>query len=386
MSRTKRTPQPAPAPAPRALDAGELPSHLALAEQVEPDGETAADRLAVMLQQTRGNPRAVVKLYRMRDGARVLCDEMSPEEFEAQGARSIRRRFGPGKYEVRLFAPNPDNRGKFSCYGYELFELAADADDDRAPATAAPGARVGGDPALLALLERMEARLTAIERVDPAQSMERTLALAKSFREAFGAPAAPPAQQPQHQPTVAQTIKEMLVLQEFMDQLRSRREPPGDDLATLGVKALDTISKVFAGGAPGAVGELAGGEQLMPTVTTPPALAAATPATTTAPNGDASPMTALHASITQLNFLASTGTSAEAAAPLVAEKLPDDVFEFIANDPQWFERLAAMAPSVRQYEKWYRELREEIVALETDGDAAAAPGAAPTVNGKGAHP
>lgn len=155
------------------------------------DEETPADRVAALLGDIRGDSGAVVKLYRTKStgkqgGGVEWCDEMTPAEFEAQGIAGIRDKWGPGEYEVRLYAPLPDT-GRFSMRAKQRLQIAAPAGG-----VAAIAAPVNSEmaQALRAMQETqarmLEALTTRPPAPDPMAQLGTMLGLMAQMRAAMG--------------------------------------------------------------------------------------------------------------------------------------------------------------------------------------------------------
>lgn len=334
--------------------AGSLPDEL--------EEETAADRVAIMLQKGRGMERAIVKIWRFDDaGVKSFCDEMTPDEFERMGLASLRKRFGTGKYEIRLFAHNPGT-GKFSCYAMTTENIAG----DNAPEVKANGLQAAPDPtasALAAALAQMNENMMRLMQAQQPSATERLtdmLTLAKSFREAF----APPPPSPS--PSPVEVMKEMMMLHKMMQSFDSGREPPSEDILDKGLKAINAIASIAQAGA---------AAQAIPVAHVPAALAAdaaghlpglaASVASVPATAAPAESGMELAQAIEKLNGLAAMGMSAEATAPLVYEMCPDEAFDLL-RAPHWWQQLASVAPAVQPHQQWYARLRDLLLDMERE--------------------
>lgn len=343
----------------------------------EPIEETAADRVAAMFERVRGAERAIVKVKKYKeDKSLVLCDELSPEQFEQIGYLGVRKRFGAGKYRIELYASNPKT-GRFSLYGVDETELMPLPREEQITGTS--------DPVLQKVLERLE-RIETTPRVDPFTQMTQMLGMMKLFREAMGT---------ERQNDPMRNMRELIDMVSGIKTLREEIEPPAPpdtSLAGLGMEAMKMIGQAMAqrnGAAP---------DSLMPHVAVPPSLAmTATQAPTNPlqPNGHAAMTTeqnpqsndeliAMNDAIAALNTMARFGTEAEFAASMIYQQAPDEVMELLQL-PDWFERICQLAPTCKPFEAWYRKTHAEVLRIlaEENEDTPPAKPAPKTQGGAG---
>lgn len=168
------------------------PAHPAAFPAIEDDDEeTPADRVAALLGDIRGNDGAIVKLYRTKatgkqGGGVDWCDEMTPVEFEAQGIVGIRDKWGPGEYEIRLYAPHPDT-GRYTMRAKQRVSIAAPAFGTVAAPAGIPS-EFG--QALKAMQETQARMLEALTQrppaPDPMAQMGQMFAMMAQMRQAMG--------------------------------------------------------------------------------------------------------------------------------------------------------------------------------------------------------
>ena len=89
-------------------------------------------------------------------------------------------------------------------------------------------------------------------------------------------------------------------------------------------------------------------------------------------------MVELLKALDELLAIAQRGGSVDEGADYIAEKLPDELVEFL-DRPDWFEMLAGFVPKVRPFEQWMRDavalVDFEDAPEDGPAQAPAAPGA-----------
>jgi hypothetical protein len=332
---------------------------------------TSADRIAAMLRRVGDSPegKASVRLYRIKEDSKGLswCANYSPVAFEEGDLEMIRKEWGPGRYEIRLYAPNPAT-GKWGVRAAERLELETPAPTSTSVATA-------GDSALAAVLTKMNEKIDALAvapRVDPAEQIKQTLGLITAMREAFGAN-----QQPREQST-GSAMREIMQTIQAMKAIRTEIEPPSepsDPLAASLPKILELIAAASHQPA-----------QPLPTLAVPasmqtPALTATpAPARVPAPAANETTLSNLKATeeesmqlaftsaVTLLNLKAAAKADIEEAAELVYGNSPDDLFEILRAE-NWFETLTQAAPSIAPFRDWYTRVRDRVLAIDAEESA-----------------
>jgi hypothetical protein len=339
---------------PQTLPVTVAPTESTEEQDSEPEPEeTPADRVAAMLARAHGKERATLKIKKFQtDGSLAWCADYTPEQFEETSYDGIRRDFGPGKYELTLYAKNPATK-KYARYGYEIVTIL--------PAPKDESQRAGDDSRLIGLLEKLTERIERIESKpapDPMQNMASVLALAKEMREAFGLNVP----QPQHQSPIS-TLKEVAAFMQIAKQLREEIEPaPKDEsLAGVGLEALKVIGQM--------VGSKVNESAAMPTIEPPPALLEnpqpqpllqqsqpqPQPQPTESPE-----MIAFKQAISILNGMAIFNVDPEFAAEQIYEKAPDEILALLFERADWFEQVRALAPEVTPYESFYRAVHAKL--------------------------
>ena len=121
------------------------------------------DAIDSVMRMLRGGAfsagRADVKLYRKRpDGQLEYCAKYSPEEFLEGGHDLIREQWGPGRYQVILYATNEAGKN-YARRAMNEVNIA------QPPAVAAKPANESDR--VLSLLERMDSRIAQLETSKP---------------------------------------------------------------------------------------------------------------------------------------------------------------------------------------------------------------------------
>jgi hypothetical protein len=325
---------------------------------------TAADRVAALLRRVGDSPegKASVRLYRIKDDSKTLswCANYSPTAFEEGDLEMIRKQWGPGRYEIRLYAANPTT-GKWGVRAAERLELEA-------PAATADAAPVG-DPALAAVLMKMNERLDAVSavlsaapRVDAMEQMRQTLGLVSAMREAFGANQQPREQSP------GSAMREIMQTIQAMKMIRTEIEPPAepsDPLAASLPKLLEII---------GAASRQPP-QQPLPALNVPASMHAPAPAVAPISAPVSAPVAAnesedqmqiaFTSAVTLLNMKAATNADTDESAELIYDNAPDDLFEILRAE-NWFETLAHVAPSIAPFREWYTRVRDRVLAIDAE--------------------
>lgn len=345
-----------------------------LSEDDEIYEETSADRIETMLTEHRDAQRATVKLYRVTGPNQYnWCSDYSPENFEAKGLEGIREEWGPGTYQVRLYATKP-NDSRYCVRAKENVTLEAPR---VSMPNVLPSHQGGGDlAAVLRTIAEGQQRLmeTIANRpqVDPMQSLMQTLTLAKSMRDVF----APPAQQASPIGEIVQAIRQ---LREVSDEINPKAAPEKEepDLMSMAGSVLSLVKNQMGQQAPQQPQETG-----FPHITyTPPTESqAADPAAHQAPQTEEEEMQLLavlqmKAALRELLKRAKSNADISESAEWLAEKLPDDLIEPFFS-AEWWSLLTQFAPEISPYQEWATKVREAAQPLfEVDEEPAPAPAA-----------
>jgi hypothetical protein len=325
----------------------------------EPDiPQTAADRIAAMLQGATGDERARVKLYRIpAPGKFEWCEDYTPEDFERGGEALIRSKWGAGEYMVRLYGTTI---GKSGSAGYgvraaDTIRIAADSTSPN-PTAAMPAGIAQAIEAMAAnqkqMLEAMSARPAA---PDPMAQMMQMLSMMELMREATGETGG------SKQRGVGELLRELRDLKDLgADLIGGKSDEPADPLTSALPGLLDIIK-----GAQGQQGmpPVSPPQLGMPPVSMPPSIANATqePATVPTVTDPAQALALVQRKLKTLMALAAANVDPEEGAQIVYEHLPDELID-VLRAGTWFESLCQFAPEAAPHREWLDKAR--VIALD----------------------
>lgn len=358
----------------------------ALTESTE---ESAEERIARELRAEGADKGAALKIYRIKpDNSRAWCADISPAEFETSGYELIRRRFGPGRYELRLYAMTPTAAGnRYVVRAKPEIEIAEDA----APSTDAPGlpppysAAPGGGAVegLASVLREMvaatqrqhEAILRAIESarppaIDPMANLRQTVELMGLMRNAMGVGASAPAS------PISEVLAAVRELRGAAQELVPRDEPE-DPLTAALPRVLDLIqaaqrptdAALPAVALPAGLSYAPNAEHGAPVPSAVPApvpSAAPAPAPATADPGDAE----LREAFAVFGRHVHAG-NIEAASEQLYEFIPDEFLPML-GDASCIDALIARAPELAAHRAALESVRVRVLAIIDEEKAAAA--------------
>jgi hypothetical protein len=335
----------------------------------EPIEETATDRVATLLQAAQGQERAELNVYRIVQGQREYCRKYSPAEFEEGSFEILRDQFGPGEYELRLYATHPETR-KFVIRNSTRIKIA----ENKNPDAAAPGLPNGLSQVLSTIANGQQQMLNALVEMkqapqkDPMEEMTKMLSMMTMMREAMGL----------NKQSTGGSIGEIVgAIKELRgaaaEILPQEKEP--DSLMSMLPKVLEMVSA-------GQQAQLTQQPVMMPEVQMPPGIAQAQPPMQppaaqqqtdpmqpyqpqqTQDDADMKAITflKLRGYLKQLVILAETKKTTDEGAKFVYDVLPDELVEIMLL-PNWFDLLTMVAPEVKPQEVWLRETREKAVKM-----------------------
>lgn len=363
-----------------------------LFDDEDPPEESAVDRVFSVLETARTAERATVKLYRVgtKPGQYSWCDDYTVEEFEAGGFAMIREKWGPGEYEIRLYAIRPTD-GRFGVLSKPRITIEAGIDAQRNPIAPPPPAV---DHALREMIAQMaagqQAMLQALtNRPDPMQNMQQMLTLAASFKQAFGDSGARP------QNTISEIMGAIREMKAVAEEI-SPPKPPEPDDSDNPLKLLPSVLDLVGKFAPGAGGQMAPQmlpqpAQHFPPVALPQGLAAPTPsagdpavslpvaqpnpvqsansaASTDAPSDEemnALQLVLFRGYLSKLCAMSAAG-NVEEAAEFALSKLPDEAFD-VLELPNWHELLTQFYPGAARHRDWLDKVRVRVLQLANEG-------------------
>ena len=336
-----------------------------IADFQEPEiEETATDRVATLLQAAQGQERAELNVYRIVQGQREYCRKYSPAEFEEGSFEILRDQFGPGEYELRLYATHPDTR-KFVIRNSTRIKIA----ENKNPDIAAPGLPNGLSQVLSTIANGQQQMLNALVEMkqapqkDPMEEMTKMLSMMTMMREAMGL------NQPSSGGSIGEIVGAIKELRGAAAEILPQEKEP-DSLMSMLPKVLEMVSA-------GQQAQMAQQPVAMPEVQMPPTIAQAQPPAAPQPDPmqpyqpkptqeqedmKAITMLKLRGYLKQLVILAETKKTTDEGAKFVYDVLPDELVEIMLL-PNWFDLLAVVAPEVKPHEVWLRETREKAVKM-----------------------
>jgi hypothetical protein len=333
-----------------------------VAPQPEPE-ETPADRVALQLAAIRDDDRAKVKLSRVLEPGRIAwCADYTVAQFEAGGFEMIRREWGPGEYQIVLYAVKPGS----NYYGIrtrDTVTIAKRADESSGAALAVPQHSDIGR-ALQAMADQQRALVEALsQRPPPADPMAQIAAmfgLMKGFREAMGLTEAPAPKS-----SVAEIIAGIKEIRGVADELTQKPDTESEpSVMQMLPKVLELVQAGMAQQAQPMIAPLA----------LPPAIAGAQSeaAPVDQPSSEGADVglsdMIVKGFLRTLVGMAEKGSPIDPAAEMVADHMPDDMIR-IMESPAWFEVLKQVAPVVAPHEAWFTRVRDAALKMLAEDEA-----------------
>jgi len=338
-----------------------------IADFDEPIEETATDRVATLLQAAQGQERAELNVYRIVQGQREYCRKYSPAEFEEGSFEILRDQFGPGEYELRLYATHPETR-KFVIRNSTRIKIA-----ENKGVEAAPGLPNGLSQVLSTIANGQQQMLNALVEMkqapqkDPMEEMTKMLSMMTMMREAMGM------NQQSSGGSIGEIVGAIKELRGAAAEIMPQEKEP-DSIMSMLPKVLEMV-------AAGQQAQLAQQPVMMPEVQIPPGIAQAQPPAAPQQPDPMQPyqpqsqpesqeqadmkaltMLKLRGYLKQLVILAEQKKTTDDGAKFVYDVLPDELVE-IMDLPNWFELLSVVAPEVKAHEVWMRETREKSLKM-----------------------
>lgn len=337
--------------------------------------ETAADRIARVLTIVGNDDRAEVRVYRKAKPGYAMewCKNYTPEEFEAGGNLAlIRRDWGPGLYQIRLYGISPKT-GVFAIRAREDISIADDPSSKIAP-TFHPPAESKTDQ-LIAMMMDQNAKIIEklSERPDPMASMTNTIALLAQVKGLFGSDNA--------KTPIGEIVSAIKELKGAAEEISPSAKDEPTNLLGLGSQLLGMIQASQEKNAN--VGQI-------PIVAAPPVIAQAPiktsnpsfqnsngspamannppgkvepPATNLAENADMSIIQVIEtfkSQIKELLQMQKDNKPIDEAADMVYEKLPDEAIELFMAD-NWFTLLCQFEPECAPHQEWLTNVRAKTI-------------------------
>jgi hypothetical protein len=348
------------------------------AEIPEDFEETATDRVASMLASINGMERSELKVYKIKDGALEYCQGFKPEQFEEGNFDLLRDRFGPGEFELRLYATHPQTRkfGIRSKLRVKMSEINKAAVTDSLPSGIAQvlGTIANGQAQMLDALVQMKQQ----PQKDPMEEMTKMLSMMTMMRQAMGIDG-----QQRSGSSIGEIVEAIRELRSAADEVSPQREEPESMMAML-PKVLDIVSAGMGKSQPQVQAQPE--PEAFHQIDLPPAFAQQVQQPQAQPQSEPQPayqpnpepvqtqpqsedqmqfgkyLFKLRAYLSALVDMATKAIPPEKTAEFVVDKLPDELLE-IMELPNWFEQLAAVAPEVKNHEAYLRQVRDLALSM-----------------------
>lgn len=311
--------------------------------------ETAVDRVSAMLKVAGESDRADLKVYRVAEGQLEYCANYKPEQFEEGNFELLRRRFGAGDYEIRLYATDK-NTGRYGVRNRTRLKIA----DDKQPTenemsngmTQVLGAIADGQRQMLEAIVAMK----SAPQKDPMEEMQRMFGMMSMMREAMGLNNQ--AQQKSSIGEIVDAIKELRAASSIIDNEKDDEDNPMKMLPqVLELVKAGVISQPQAPQPMGAV---------IPPVALPPDLAAAELMADPEPEAEDDPQN-LRGLLGELLAIKGQENDIPKAAMFIYESMPDNIVEIMFSGVWWLA-LSAAAPEVKPHKDWLKNVR--MVAMQ----------------------
>lgn len=334
----------------------------ALEPEGEPIEETAAERVITMLRSVTDDERSEIKAYRVVNGQLEYCAQFTPADFESGSFEMLRQRFGPGEYDLRLYAMNAERK-----YG-----LRSRTRIKIAPDTTPPADRVSSEMARIMETvargqQQMLDALVSIKQtppVDQMAQMTQMLQMMSLMREAMGFN-----QQPQKS-SIAEIMEAVREMRAVSDEINPKQEEP-ESLMGMLPKVLDAISTVRGQQQPALMAPVELPQSMMQENPQPAAPSAPAPTADeiAAAQAKYDPQTMtyikLMAHVTHLCAMADDGKTPDEAAAYVVEECPDEIIDLL-DMPDAVAQLSAMLPQVKARADWFEKVRAAALLLLDD--------------------
>jgi hypothetical protein len=335
--------------------------------------ETAVDRVARLLDGLSNDDKASVKLYRVlpNTAKREWCRDYTPSEFESGGLSMIRSEWGAGQFEIRLYGTHP-HTGNFGVIARDSINIAA-------PMNVQASQPVAQQSELAAVLKTMQEQQAAMlqaltQRPDPMQGMRETLTLMTMMREAMGMGAGSQNNQPQG---IGEALKLIRELREVSDEINPAPKTETDSMIGMLGPIVDLV-KTHMGANQQA--QLQPQPQMqpqpMPQLQHVPNPLPPTPQDqfvafiNSLPPAEADKiMGDLLKALNELMAMASQGKPAIEGGEVIADKIPDEMLEFLER-PDCVDMLIAFVPNAASQRQWLIDaVTEANRILDMDDDA-----------------
>lgn len=332
--------------------------------------ETPADRIARMLTSVSDDERAEVRVYRKAKPGFAMewCKNYSPEEFEAGGNLAmIRRDWGPGLYQIRLYATHPTSR-IFCVRAREDVSIADDPSSKQAPVNQPSNE----SERLIAMMIDQNAKILEklAEKPDPMANFAQTMALMAQVKNLFGSDNA--------KTPIGEIVSAIKELKGAAEEIAPPTKEEPTNLLDLGAQLLGMIKDTQAANAtaaqipivaaPPIIANTPVRPQPQPQIipqsqpqAIPQSQAQVTPQPQ--PENDMNVLAAINLlkqQLAELVQMAVDNKSIEESADFVYDRLPDEAIELLFAD-NWFELLCQFEPACTPHKEWMQKVRDKTI-------------------------
>lgn len=326
------------------------------AEETNEVEETSTDRVLTLLQNSKGEGRSELNVYRFVNGERQYCAKYKPEEFEEGTFEMLRSNFGAGEYELRLYATDP-RTGRFVVRSQTRVKIAESKTPNQVDALPS-----GLSQVLTTIAQGQEQMLRAIvdmkqtPQKDPMEEMTKMLSMMTLMREAMGI-----TNQSREKSSIREIVDAVKELKGAAEEF-TPKEKEEDSLMGMLPKVLEMVS---AGQTQQQVQQ-----QIQPAFIPPVAVPQSVQQQTQQTQqqgGDVNLMTMikLKGYLKSLCDMAQAEKSIAEGANFVYDNLPDDLIEIMMLD-NWFDLLSGVAPEVKPHEVWLKNVRDMAIGMFQD--------------------
>jgi hypothetical protein len=333
--------------------------------EADDEDETATDRVARMLQTASGDDRAKLIVYRVIGPNKYAwCCEYSVADFEAGSYGLLRRDWGSGEYQIRLYATKP---------GTNYFGVRAKENVTIEKGLQEPTQHVSQQSNELAqmlgaMAETQNRMLQALTEkpapVDPMANMAQMFSMLKLMKEAM------PETPKQEKSSIAEIMEAVREMRAVSAELVPEKDEVSDPLMAAIPGMLELIKNAQGAQQPQ--------QPQVPTVFHPVSLPASVAPTEpraavptepgAAPTAEDAATQSIAEMLQQLVNLARMNVSAETASEMVYEAAPDEVF-MLLRAPGWFDALPTILPAVTEHRAWFEEVgRLALAAMDADAN------------------
>lgn len=358
----------------------------ALPNDDDDDERSLIDEMSALLSESP-QERVRVRLYRVPaigSGKRHydFCEEISADEFRTMDLSTIRAKWGPGVYQLRLIG----SQGLVRAQQVSIAPMSS-----ALPAPSSQPQESELSQVLRALIEGQQKLAEALtQRPDPRASMRETVELMAMMRDAMGigsnpAPAVDPMAQLASVLSMARELK--AATKELADDSPPAPEPT-DPLAML-PKVLDLVGTALKQNQPAPVAPLL--PMQIPASVNAAAVEASNASTgaetQTLNNPVSSPQTnaptdsaeaiMIQGHIATLCRLCDAGVPPDKGGEYIAANLPDELLDQMEH-PQWFELVSSVFADLKPREAWMRAAKahaDKLLSEESASDEETGPAA-----------